>query len=51
MLIKGNGVPKGSEDELIQKVNEKYVSSNPLKRLGKNTDEINWEWGKIFYFE
>lgn len=39
-----------SENELIQKVNAKFVSPNPLRKLKKDVDEVNWAWGKIFYY-
>ncbi|KAK8892647.1 hypothetical protein M9Y10_029886 [Tritrichomonas musculus] len=39
------------ENELIQKVNEKLVKHNKLKRLKSHEDEIDWEWGDVFYFK
>ena len=39
------------ENELIQKVNEKLVKQDKLKKLKDHEDEIDWEWGDVFYFK
>lgn len=39
-----------TENEIIQKVNEKLVKHDKLKKFQNHEDEIDWEWGDVFYF-